>query len=306
MPWDFTNVQPGLPILSAQVRQLYDGLTGAISDQPITPAGIVRLQNLFGLDGNVLASDPAAPGAGIARLYPKADGWYFRVGAAGAVTPLAVPADGSILPVKLNATGAAANTVPLLTGTNTWIFGGITGAYFASGSGMVKLGQAELTGSASSISFTSIPATYKNLLLLVTARSIAGAATDTLLLRLNNDTGANYDWITLQAINTTVSASNVIGASSMQVGTIVGSSGTVAFASEYAIILPGYSHSSGFQHGVISEGGARDASAAASMSIRRFHGWWRNAAAINRIDIFPGTGPNFIADTLAYLYGIPT
>lgn len=303
MPLDFTGVQPGLVILSAQVRQLYDLLTGAMTDQPITPAYVFRLINDLGLDTNILSSDPAAPGAGIARLYPKADGWYFRLGAAGAVTPLNTPADGSILPVKINATGEAANTVLLLTGTNTWEFGPITPGYFASGAAMFKLGQAELSGTASSVTFSSIPQTYKNLLLLIDARSSVAAATDTLLVRLNGDTGANYDWITMRVINTTVSGSQSLGATSAEVATIPAASGTANFFGQSAIWLPAYTRA--VQKGIISDSGSRDASTAANMSLRRHHAWWRNTAAITQIDVLPGTGPNFIAGTSVYLYGIP-
>jgi hypothetical protein len=59
---------------------------------------------------------------------------------------------------------------------------------------MVPLGMVEVgSGGSASISFTSIPATYKNLQIRITAQSNRGTyAIDDIRMRLNSDTAANY------------------------------------------------------------------------------------------------------------------
>jgi hypothetical protein len=47
-------------------------------------------------------------------------------------------------------------------------------------------------GGASSIDFTSIPATYTDLLIKVSARGASGASNITGTLRFNSDAGSNY------------------------------------------------------------------------------------------------------------------
>lgn len=303
MPWDFTGVQPGLAILSAQVRQLYNGLTGAISDQPITPAGIFRLINALGLDSSLLGSDPAAPGAGISRIYPKAGGWFYREGAAGVATPLSTPPDSSLLPIKMNAAGAAANTVLLLTGANTWAFGPITPGYFASGAAMFKLGQAELSSTASSVTFSSIPQTYKNLLLIMDMRTSVAAAVDTVVIRLNGDAGANYDRQVLAVGNATTTAAASIGTTVAEIAQVPAASATANFFGSAVVFFPAYTRA---QHkGFLAYGGSRDLANVANIGLRLYAGWWRNVAAITQIDILPTTGPNFVSGCSFYLYGLP-
>jgi hypothetical protein len=55
---------------------------------------------------------------------------------------------------------------------------------------MVSVGAA----GASTISFTSIPATYKHLQIRYIARSTVAGSEDGTLLRFNGDTGSNYSW----------------------------------------------------------------------------------------------------------------
>lgn len=274
-----------------------------MADQPITPAGILRLINTTGLDSNILGSSPTAPGASIARLYPLADGWYSRLGAAGAAMPLSTPPSGSLLPLQLNAVGAAANTVPLLTGSNTWNFGQITTGYFSPGATMLKLGQAELASPASSVVFSSIPQTYKNLMLLVNARSTTVAAVDDISIRLNGDSAANYDFQALEAFLTTVDAFNSSGSGAVHIGDIPAANATANFFGQYVVHFPAYT---GAAHkGIIAQGGSRDAASINNMSIQWTHGWWRNVDPVTSVTLIPGAGPNFETGSSFYLYGLP-
>jgi hypothetical protein len=62
------------------------------------------------------------------------------------------------------------------------------------GSGDWTLIASVVRGSNGTISFTSIPGTYKHLMLVFAGRIASGAATSNLEFQLNGDTGANYDF----------------------------------------------------------------------------------------------------------------
>jgi hypothetical protein len=57
----------------------------------------------------------------------------------------------------------------------------------------IPLATVTLGSSASSVTFSSIPATYRDLVLVATARSTRADAIDYLAPRLNGDSGANYN-----------------------------------------------------------------------------------------------------------------
>jgi hypothetical protein len=87
-----------------------------------------------------------------------------------------------------------------------------------------------LGSSASSVTFSSIPATYRDLILVCTARSTRADTLDFLALRLNGDTGANYNSVFMfgdpsngtnsgSSANSTFHADVVIPAASASAGT---------------------------------------------------------------------------------------
>lgn len=63
-----------------------------------------------------------------------------------------------------------------------------------------------LTGSTSSITISSIPSTYKDLILVVSG---TGATLDTCSLRFNGDTASNYTWVIVNGAENTFIDGNV-------------------------------------------------------------------------------------------------
>lgn len=65
----------------------------------------------------------------------------------------------------------------------------------ASSTSLVSLGRVVTSGSQTTVSFNSIPATYRDLYIRIVARSArAGQEFDEVRVRYNGDTGSNYDW----------------------------------------------------------------------------------------------------------------
>lgn len=167
--------------------------------------------------------------------------------------------------------------------------------------GMVRpVGDVVLGSSAASVDFTSIPATFAHLLLVLYLRSDAGATSAALNLRLNNDSGANYD---LDAISATSGAPS--GADSYAGGAIslpgisAGTAPADTFA-PYLLFLPGYA--GGGNKTVVSVGGYKTGAVVGSLLTDIRTAYWRSNVAINRLTLT--TGGNFVARSRVTVYGM--
>jgi len=77
---------------------------------------------------------------------------------------------------------------------------------------MVALGNLTLSGTATSIAFSSIPATYRDLRLVIVG--IGSGSADDVNIYLNNDTGYNYSRVYMYANGSSAGASSDTGANS--------------------------------------------------------------------------------------------
>src|SRR5690349_8088463 len=69
--------------------------------------------------------------------------------------------------------------------------------------GLMPLIQEQTPSGTGTASFTSIPATFRDLILLIRGRGTAAASSVTVNLTINSDSGANYDRQRLSGANTT-------------------------------------------------------------------------------------------------------
>jgi len=153
-------------------------------------------------------------------------------------------------------------------------------------------------GGATSMSFTSIPQTFTDLMLVVSARSALAATVSGQYLRFNGDGANNYTWVAVFGDGSTASSA----ASSFGfIGNGVGASATTSVFGNAQIYIPNYTNSAlkywsselvGENNGSTSE-------------IRLLTGLWNNTAAINQISVnFENQGSNTVQFSTAYLYGI--
>jgi len=155
------------------------------------------------------------------------------------------------------------------------------------------------------LTFTSIPATYTDLELRISAKSTTNLGDDTLGIRLNSDTASNYYTTILQGYG-------IYGASGTQVGTgtlawtgMIGDNvnGTNVFSTSI-IRLADYTNTS--RNKTVLADGYNERNNG-EVLLRLFGDTWNNSSAINRIDInilSAGSGYVFGQYTTAYLYGI--
>ena len=145
-----------------------------------------------------------------------------------------------------------------------------------------------LSSSQATISFTSIPATYKHLQIRSLSRNTgAGTAYSDIKMLFNSDTGANYSIHYVDGTGASVTQAGV-GTRSDPRGGLSVDGGTTAsiFGANVTDILD-YSNTNG------AGGGSRLES-----------GVWTNTAAITRIDFTDLSGSNFAQYSSFALYGI--
>lgn len=167
---------------------------------------------------------------------------------------------------------------------------------------VMKIGAGTGTGANSSISFTNIPQVFSHLRLVGKCRSSAATSDVAIRLRLNGDTGSNYEFMSLitDSSPATTPGAN-LAADYLQIGFAPGATPAANHAGEIDILLPG----------------CRDTFFKAAFSTNKYinsgavrflytgQGAWRSTDAISDIEIsFGGAGGNFVAGSAISLYGI--
>lgn len=170
----------------------------------------------------------------------------------------------------------------------------------ASGGAIALITDTTLGSPAADITFSSIPGTYKHLLILAQARSSNAAAT-VLSCQLNADTGSNYDFQILQADSTSLSGSRTLATTSIRAGVMAGTNNTAA-AGASAIHIPNYAGTT-FHKSLLSQTHYRNAASFADLQLENEVGVWRSTSAITSVKLFGSSG-NLDTGTRMTLYGI--
>lgn len=167
-----------------------------------------------------------------------------------------------------------------------------------------------LGADAANIDLTSIPATYKMLILEMELRSDRAATTDNAYIRLNNDsTAADYYSYSIHENGTTptFNVTERLAVTATGIECNLSLPGTTAPANEYGyfrILIYNYA-SVANNRKVDVYTIMRSGTATGNLRQIRTAGWWLNtAAAVNRITVLPVTGANFKAGSTYMLYGL--
>lgn len=161
----------------------------------------------------------------------------------------------------------------------------------AAKTGTYTLIASETLGSAAaSVTFSSIPATYTDLMLVFNGTCTTGVVG--LVLRFNSDTSTNYSYTILSGDGSTASSLRSSNQTTMQVAGMTSSSPSMMVAS-----IQDYSNATTFKT-VLSR------QASATLETRAYVGLWRaTPAAISTILVSTSTS-TFIAGSTFRLYGI--
>ena len=153
----------------------------------------------------------------------------------------------------------------------------------------------KLTASAASVTFSSIPAIYTDLVLVTTVIAAAGGVEDyTPLMQVNGDTAANYSTIRLTGNVVSASTQGRTDQSLARIQTDGYLSNTIPQNS--IINIMNYANTTTYKT-FLQRANQADTVANAAVSV------WRNTAAISSIRFYPETG-NFGPGSTLTLYGI--
>jgi hypothetical protein len=151
------------------------------------------------------------------------------------------------------------------------------------------------SGGAASMEFTSIPSTYTDLLIKVSARTNRALTVDGIIISFNGST-SSFTGIYLEADGSTASSST----STRLAASAVGDTATASTFGNSNIYIPNYtsSNNKSFSGDTVTENNA----GAALIDV--IAGLWSNSAAITSITLSPSIGTLFSQYSTAYLYGI--
>lgn len=163
------------------------------------------------------------------------------------------------------------------------------------------IGSVTATGSSGTMSFSSIPGTYTDLLVVLSARITRGTTYSTIVMTFNGS-GSGYSGKVFAGDGGGVAAtSSSYSGADIRSFTVPAAGATANTFSNQAIYIPNYAVSVNKTVSIdsVSEGNVANA----YMELNG--GYWANTSAITSIAFTePNGGSNFAQYSTAYLYGI--
>jgi hypothetical protein len=161
------------------------------------------------------------------------------------------------------------------------------------------------SGGSASVSFTSIPATYKHLQLrLFTATNRTVYSLDEMYINFNGDTGANYSTHNIQGLDGSASASGTANTSFATSGTTSASAAPNIFTASVVDILD-YANTSKYKTSRSLNGFDLNGQVSGYGGfIQLYSSNWRNTNAITSMTFTMLRGSAFIQYSSFALYGI--
>ena len=158
-----------------------------------------------------------------------------------------------------------------------------------------------LSSSAASVTFSSIPSTYTDLVVKISARTDRATASTGIRLIFNGSSAANYSYTYMLGDGSVTASSRSSANTLVSFGTVAAATSLANTFSSHDLYIPSYnaSQSKPFSASNAYENNttAADASAYAAL--------WNNTSAISSITFTQaGTGTNFVAGSSFYLYGV--
>jgi len=151
---------------------------------------------------------------------------------------------------------------------------------------------------AASIDFTSIPSTYTDLLLKVSARDSTAASRGAFSIRFNGSSAFNYSMKELRDVDGTASSTGVTGQSEIDGGRTVGTTATASTFGNVEIYVPNYAGSTAKSASIDNVLENNSTTYYSNLTA----GLWSLTNAITQVTL-TCTG-SFVQYSTAYLYGI--
>lgn len=163
-----------------------------------------------------------------------------------------------------------------------------------------------LASSATSISFTSIPATYTHLELILFLRSDNAGTGELAIIRINADTtAANY--FSMRGVishSASITTAETLGATTggIVANAALGNGATAGHYGVFRVLIPRYS--AAVKHTLTYDGFRLQNTTTGTLQKTFGGGIHTTAAAITQIDVLPNTGTNWLTGSSASLIGL--
>jgi hypothetical protein len=158
------------------------------------------------------------------------------------------------------------------------------------------------SGSATDVTFSSIPSTYRDIEIRVRGRGTTAATLIGVFMQFNGDTAANYDWEGTQSNNTTTASFNGNATTGVQLGNLAAASATASTADFLVATVADYRGTT-FRKAGHSRGTIRTTTTASGAFNESFAFWWRSTSAITSVKVYPTAG-GFVDGSVVSLYGL--
>lgn len=167
----------------------------------------------------------------------------------------------------------------------------------------ILISSTTLTTSAASVTFSSIPATYTDLVLKMSMRADTAAGFERLQIRFNGDTATNYSTIDVYSTPGQVLSETNANKTYFYIQQAINSTAQTANTFANAeLYIPSYQASQNKPAGFF--GVAENNSASLNAAFININSdLWRNTSAITSLNASIGSG-NFVSGSSFYLYGI--
>lgn len=173
------------------------------------------------------------------------------------------------------------------------------------GLGLVKLFDSTLGVAAASIDTgaNGIAAGHADLIVLIYVRTDRAATQDNINIRVNADSGADYDLLRLQGASTTASSLAIVAATAFtgQALTVSSASAVAGEFSAAQLFIPSYANTVGFKTANVHASTPDETGANCVVAL--FAAQWRSTAAISRMAITPVAGTNLVTGSRLAIYG---
>jgi hypothetical protein len=159
------------------------------------------------------------------------------------------------------------------------------------------------SGGTSSIDFTSIPDTYTDLLVAYSLRcTLSGGPFNfgDCAVRLNNDTGANYNRFSSRARQ---GASATFGSTGTFI-TLYEATAADASANTFGIGQIYIANYTSSRHKSVGIEGGSETQSNTEVQMGLIAGLWKSTSAVTSIKLYEQNGTNFVQNSSASLYGI--
>lgn len=158
--------------------------------------------------------------------------------------------------------------------------------------------------SATDVTFSSIPATFRDLEIIISGRgNAAGVTAVNLAIQFNSDTGANYDYeLFFRGGAAGMSDVSGVAQTSMIIGQLTGATAPADSPAVVTVFVPNYVGTT-FNKQVHGKGFLKVSTAAAGQNVSSNGGEWRSTAAITAVKVFPASS-TFVDGTLVSLHGL--